>query len=310
MEKQSKINPNAAGALLAVTGGMCWGLSGTMGQYLFDVQGMDSRWLVPIRLGAAGVILLIYSFIRWGRRTVEPWTTRTSARELVLYGLCGVSFCQFFYFLTIQLSSAAIGTILQDLSPIFILTVACLTAHRKPKAYEIISIVCALSGIFLLTTHGNVHHLAMPASALLAGILCAICVMIYNVVPVHLMQVYPVPLLQGWAFLMGGVFFTLLFRPWTFRYTPTVQGIFGILFVVIVGNVMAFVMYMKGVSLIGPEKSILYGFSEPVTAAILSSALFHNAFTVWDFLGFALVFAMLALISAGGMREKAVRNTI
>ena len=48
-----------AGAICAAAGGVCWGLSGTMGEFLFQHEGMDSRWLVPIRLGTAGVILLI-----------------------------------------------------------------------------------------------------------------------------------------------------------------------------------------------------------------------------------------------------------
>ena len=45
------------GALLTMFGGMCWGVSGCVGQYLFTSQGMDSTWLVPIRLFLAGVIL-------------------------------------------------------------------------------------------------------------------------------------------------------------------------------------------------------------------------------------------------------------
>ena len=48
------------GALLTMFGGMCWGVSGCVGQYLFTRQGMDSTWLVPIRLFLAGVILCIY----------------------------------------------------------------------------------------------------------------------------------------------------------------------------------------------------------------------------------------------------------
>ena len=41
------------GIALTLLGGICWGVSGSIGQYLFDVEGMDSRWLVPIRLGLA-----------------------------------------------------------------------------------------------------------------------------------------------------------------------------------------------------------------------------------------------------------------
>ena len=90
-----------------------------------------------------------------------------------------------------------------------------------------------------------------------------------------------------------------MFRPWRFGYVPNLVGLGGIGFVVLVGNVAAFTCFMTGVKLIGPENGILYGFSEPVTAALLGVMLLGWPFTVWDALGFAAVFAMLALLSAG-----------
>ena len=81
------------------------------------------------------------------------------------------------------------------------------------------------------------------------------------------------------------------------------RGVGGILFVVLFGNLLAFNLYMSGVKLIGPEKSVLYGFSEPVTAAILAVALLSTPFTLWDALGFAAVFAMLVVLSFGGKRH-------
>ena len=42
-----RTNKELTGAILTTLGGICWGLSGSMGQYLFTRQGMDSRWLVP-----------------------------------------------------------------------------------------------------------------------------------------------------------------------------------------------------------------------------------------------------------------------
>ena len=74
---------------------------------------MDSRWLVPIRLGLAGILMLIFALWQLGPDMVmRPWKTKKSAVIMLVYGLAGVSACQFFYFLTIQLSSAGIGTIL------------------------------------------------------------------------------------------------------------------------------------------------------------------------------------------------------
>ena len=100
------MSDHAKGSLLTMFGGACWGVSGCVGQYLFTSQGMDSTWLVPIRLGLAGLILCAWYGARNWRQLVDPWRTARNARDLVIYGLAGVSCCQFLYFLTIQLSTA------------------------------------------------------------------------------------------------------------------------------------------------------------------------------------------------------------
>ena len=302
-----RTNKELTGAILTTLGGICWGLSGSMGQYLFTRQGMDSRWLVPIRLGLAGIILLLYCSRRFGRKVLSPWQNKTEARDLVIYGLLGVSCCQFLYFLTIQLSTAGAATILQDLSPIMILFVSCRQAKRAPELHEILAIALALAGVFLITTHGTTGSVAVPLPAIVTGVLSAVCVTIYNVTPQRLMRSYPVVLLQGWAFLMGGAASSLILRPWHFGYVPNAVGLFGIAFVVIVGNVLAFPLYIQGVKYIGPEKAILYGFSEPVSAAVIGTLFLGSPFTLFDAAGFALVFSMLALISLGG-RSSGSRN--
>jgi len=53
------------------------------------------------------------------------------------------------------------------------------------------------------------------------------------------------------------------------------------------------------VEYIGPDQGILYGFSEPITAAVAAVLIFGSKFTMWDLLGFACVFLMLAFISVG-----------
>lgn len=289
---------------MTLLGGVCWGLSGSMGQYLFTVQGMDSRWLVPIRLGLAGVLLLLLALWKAGpEMVIRPWKTKKSAAILLIYGLAGVSACQFLYFLTIQLSSAAIGTIMQDLSPVTILLVGCFLDKRAPRRIEILSIVLAIGGLVLLTTHGRPGNLAFSEMALLTGVGSALCVTLYNVVAERTQPDTPVIILQGWSFLMGGIAFSLLFRIWTYDYVPTAAGWFGVAFVVIVGNLLAFTLYIQGVRYIGAEKGILYGFSEPVTAAIVTFFVLKSAFTIWDLLGFAAIFLMIILLSLKGSKK-------
>lgn len=288
------------GALLTMGGAACWGISGCMGQYLFTRENMDSTWLVPIRLLLAGLLLCGYYFFKDRKQLFAPWNWKADPRntiDLLVYGLAGVSFCQFLYFLTIQLSTAGIATILQDLSPVLILLVLCLQQRRTPRLFELCSILLALLGVFLLTTHGSLTSLAVSPAALAAGLVCACTVVIYTMWPKRLQAQYPTPLLQGWAFLLGGAAFHLIFRPWTMGYVPSAVGVIGILVVVLVGNVTAFSLYMSGVPLIGPQRASLYSFAEPVTAAILSTLLLGSPFTLWDALGFGCIFVMLVLLS-------------
>ena len=288
------------GACLTMGGAACWGISGCMGQYLFTRENMDSTWLVPIRLLLAGLLLCGYYFFKDRKQLFAPWNWKADPRntiDLLVYGLAGVSFCQFLYFLTIQLSTAGIATILQDLSPVLILLVLCLQQRRTPRLFELCSILLALLGVFLLTTHGSLTSLAVSPAALSAGLVCACTVVIYTMWPKRLQAQYPTPLLQGWAFLLGGAAFHLIFRPWTMGYVPSAMGVIGILVVVLVGNVTAFSLYMSGVPLIGPQRASLYSFAEPVTAAILSTLLLGSPFTLWDALGFGCIFVMLVLLS-------------
>ena len=290
----------AKGSFLALFGAVCWGVSGCVAQYLFEYEGMDSNWLTPLRLGLAGVVLFLYYLLRSKKdrqALFAPWRDPRDAIDLVIYGLVGVSGCQFLYFLTIQLSTAGIATILQDLSPVLILLVLCLQQRRTPRLFELCSILLALLGVFLLTTHGSLTSLAVSPAALAAGLVCACTVVIYTMWPKRLQAQYPTPLLQGWAFLLGGAAFHLIFRPWTMGYVPSAVGVIGILVVVLVGNVTAFSLYMSGVPLIGPQRASLYSFAEPVTAAILSTLLLGSPFTLWDALGFGCIFVMLVLLS-------------
>ena len=162
------------GSALTMGGAACWGVSGCMGQYLFTREGMDSTWLVPIRLFLAGLILCGFFLIKDRKTLFDPWNVRKNPRnaiDLLVYGLAGVSCCQFTYFLTIQLSSAGMGTILQDVSPVIILLVVCIQQKRGPRVFEVCSILLALVGVFLITTHGwpSARRRWSPASSVPAA---------------------------------------------------------------------------------------------------------------------------------------------
>ena len=286
---------------MTLAAGITWGVSDGITQYLFSTEkGVDSTWLVTVRLLVSGFILFFYCLLKYKPKTVfAPWKTPKEAILLVLYGLVGISGSQLAFFTTIQLSSAGTATIMQSLSPIFVLFFGCIVSRRFPFLFEIISVILAIAGAFLLTTHGSPGTLVIAPLALVTGVLCAVAHMIYNVTPGVLMRKYPVVVLQAWAFVMGAIAFLIIFRPWRLNYVPSLRGIICICFIIFVSNIMAYTIYITGIKYVGPEKSVLYGFAEPVVAAIISTVFLGTPFKIYDAIGFALIFGMLLVISLG-----------
>ena len=59
------------------------------------------------------------------------------------------------------------------------------------------SILLALVGVFLITTHGSLTGLAVSPAALASGVVSACCVAIYTMWPKKLQEQYPTPMLQA-----------------------------------------------------------------------------------------------------------------
>ncbi|MCD7724427.1 MAG: DMT family transporter [Clostridiales bacterium] len=75
------------GAVLSVSGGAMWGVSGTCGQFLFTRKGLSCLWLTPIRLFLAGILLLAWCFCKDFKTSVQPWKNKRDCMDLFLYGL-------------------------------------------------------------------------------------------------------------------------------------------------------------------------------------------------------------------------------
>ena len=295
-EVEQRMMEESKGTLMAFVGATFWGISGCIGQYLFQYCGVVSTWLSPIRLLFSGIILFAFYLVKDKELLFRVWEKPLDVRDLLIYSIPGVACCQLTYLVTIQLASASIGTILQATAPAMILAYTCAREHRAPTLLELFAEVLALVGVFLLSTHGNLSNMAIPPLALLIGLLSAVCVVIYTLSPRRLQESFPTPLLQAWAGMLGGLLFSAIFRPWEAMPVITPQVVAGVFGVVVVGSILGYSFYLSGAKIIGAQKASLISFTEPVVAAIVSTTLLGTPFTGWDAAGFACLFGMLAMI--------------
>lgn len=285
------------GTFLTIAGGILWGISGVCGQFLFQNKDVTASWLVPLRLVTAGFLLLCYYVIRDKGKTFDIWKTKRNRIDIIIYGLAGMMLCQYSYFQTIEWSNAGTATVIQYLGPALIVVWVCLQTKRLPEKKEVLGVILAVTGIFLIATHGNPTTLALSQKALIMGLISAVSVVIYTVKPARMQAEFDTPLVLAWGMLIGGTALTLAFRPWNNKVIFDGETFTALAFIILFGTMAGFSMYMTGVKMIGSVKASLYSCVEPVASMVLTAVWMKVSFTTPDLIGTAFVIATIIILA-------------
>lgn len=287
------------GILLTILGGVFWGLSGVSGQYLFTEKEITPQWLVTMRLIMSGVIMIVVTAgsKKDKKYLFEIWKNKGDVLRLVVFSLLGMAACQFTYFVTIEKSNASTATILQYTAPVFIMVYFAVKNRVLPKLNEFCSLVFVVLGTFFIVTHGSLNDLAISKEAFVWGIVSAFNVVIYNIMPVKLMNKYGTGSVLGWGMLIGGVLMTAISKPWEIPGVWDIGTWIGLFAVIIGGTVLSFSLYLEGVRLIGASKASLFVSSEPLTSAVATALFMKTAFKFMDILGLFFILSGVGFLS-------------
>lgn len=297
-ENRTEKNRMITGTIVTIAGGILWGVSGVCGQYMFQNKGVTAPWLVSVRLVASGLLMLCYYFLTDREQTLAIWKSKRDRRDVLIYGLLGMMPCQYAYFQTIEWSNAGTATVIQYLGPALIVIWVCFRTKRMPTVQEVIGVILAVIGVFLIATHGNPTTLALSGRALLMGLASAVAVALYTLEPARLQKKYDTPLILAWGMAIGGIALTLISRPWTVKGIQADTEMFTALaFVVVFGTMAGFSLYMTGVKLIGSVKASLYACMEPVSSMILTVLWMKVNFTTPDLIGTLFVIATIIILA-------------
>lgn len=304
-ENRTEKNRIITGTIVTIAGGILWGVSGVCGQYMFQNKGVTAPWLVSVRLVAAGLLMLCYYFLTDREQTLAIWKSKRDRRDVLIYGLLGMMPCQYAYFQTIEWSNAGTATVIQYLGPALIVIWVCFRTKRMPTVQEVIGVILAVIGVFLIATHGNPTTLALSGRALLMGLASAVAVALYTLEPARLQKKYDTPLILAWGMAIGGIALTLISRPWTVKGIQADTEMFTALaFVVVFGTMAGFSLYMTGVKLIGSVKASLYACVEPVSSMILTVLWMKVKFTTPDLIGTLFVIATIIILAIPTKKHK------
>ena len=285
------------GIILTLLGATLWGVSGTSVQFVGNFRNMNLEWLLTMRLITAGLLTVLYGWIRQGNTIFNVFRNWRDTLGLVIFGVFGMALCQYTYFRSIVIAGAGIATVLQYLAPSMIIIYLLMRYGKRPSTGEIISVILALVGTICLMGNNGFSFESFRSDVLFWGLLSAVGVAVYSVSPVRLLATYGTIPIVGFGMLLSGLVAAALFQqPHSYAKWDvwTVVGCFNVVFL---GTIVSFNAYLEGVKRIGAVSGSILSSIEPISAAFFGWALLGNQFNWVGILGMAMIIATVIIIA-------------
>lgn len=285
------------GIILTLLGATLWGVSGTSVQFVGNFRNMNLEWLLTMRLITAGLLTVLYGWIRQGNTIFNVFRNWRDTLGLVIFGVFGMALCQYTYFRSIVIAGAGIATVLQYLAPSMIIIYLLMRYGKRPSTGEIISVILALVGTICLMGNNGFSFESFRSDVLFWGLLSAVGVAVYSVSPVRLLATYGTIPIVGFGMLLSGLVAATLFQQPHSYATWDVWTVVGCFNVVFLGTIVSFNAYLEGVKRIGAVPGSILSSIEPISAAFFGWALLGNQFNWVGILGMAMIIATVIIIA-------------
>jgi drug/metabolite transporter (DMT)-like permease len=293
----------AVGYAMVAAAAVLFGVNGTVSKVALS-SGLSSVRLTEARsagalLGLAVVVLL-----------TAPRSLRTTRRELprlALFGIVGVAFVQWFYFVAIHRLAVGIALLIQYLAPLLIALWARYVGHEHVRRRIWAALALALAGLGLIVQIWNGVHL--DGIGLAAAFASAAVYAFYILSAERAIVDRDTISLLCWGFLFATVFWSIAQPWWSFparavARTVTLQGHLAgvhlpvwalVLWVVVLGTIAPFGLVVGALRHISATRAGVTAMLEPVVATVVAWVWLGETLGAVQLAGAAVVLAGILL---------------
>lgn len=303
----------ATGIVDTLVGASLWGFSGACAQLLYRNPAITPEFVTMVRALVTFLILGCAALLLFRKRFFGLLQDKASRGRLLLYGI-GLFGSQIAYAFSVQATNAGTATVLQSLFMVVVMAFTCITLRHLPRIAEVVGLVLALAGTWLIVTGGNPSSISLPASGLLWCLANILSVAVYVIAPKSLYDTWgSFPVIA--AGMMISALCSLVF--WAVTALPSGtpmpalnmnEAVLLVVGVAIIGTVIAFALYLSGVAMVGPILGSLLSTAEPLSAVVLSAVWLATPFKGTDFLGMAFVIGMIIVVSLPSRQPRKQRS--
>ena len=286
--------------LLAAT---LFAVNGTVSKVILDA-GLPSSRLAEIRSTGAlvglGLVLALTS----------PARLRLRARELptlVLFGVFGLAFVQWFYFVAIHRLAIGIALLLQYLAPLLVALWARFVYREHVRRRIWVALGLALIGLSLVVEVWS--GLALDGRGVAACFAAALSYAFYILVAEHAVSTRDPISVSCYGFLFASLFWAAIRPWWTFpgsvvaRSTPLLGHLSGlhaqvwtlVAWMIVLGTIVPFALVVTALRHVSATRAGIAAMLEPVIAIVVAWAWLGQALHAAQLAGGAVVLAAIAL---------------
>jgi drug/metabolite transporter (DMT)-like permease len=241
---------------------------------------------------------------------VAPARLRVRPRELpylALFGIAGLAFVQWLYFLAIHRMAIGIALLIQYLAPLFIALWARFGLHEPVRRRIWLALALALAGLALIVDvrHGG----TVSTTGVVFAFGAALTYALYILLAEHALGPRDAVSLLAWGFGFGALFFAVISAWWSFpaHVVGADHSLLGHLehehlpvwslmaWMILPGTIIPFILLVSALRHLPATRVAIIAMLEPVVATAVAWAWLGESLGAIQLAGAAVVLAAIVL---------------
>ncbi len=292
------------GYAMAASAAVIWGVNGAVSKTILST-GVPSERLAQVRsLGAALGLVAILAVTAPSRLRL----TRREVPYLVAFGVAGLAFVQWFYFLAIHRLDIGVALLIEYLAPLLVALWAHLAYHEPVRRRIWAALALALIGLGLIVNlFGGGASLSTAGVAFALG--GAFAYALYVLLAEHVVGGRDPVSLLAWGFLFASLFWAVLVPWWSFpaqafTRSTSLHGHLQAIhlpvwtlaaWMIFLGTVTPFFLLVSALRHLSATRVGIVAMLEPVAGAVVAWAWLGETFGGVQLVGAAVVLAAIVL---------------
>ncbi len=288
---------------MAAAAAILWAVNGTVSKVIL-ASGLSSLRLAQVRSTGALVGLVLVLVV------TVPSRLRVSRRELpflAVFGICGLAFVQWFYFLAIHRLAIGIALLIEYLAPLLVALWAHFAFHEPVRRRIWVALALALSGLGLIVdVHGGGSLSGAGVGFALAA---AVAYALYILLAEHALGGRDAVSLLAWGFGFAAVFWAVISPWWSFpggvaaSHVSLLGHLAGrhlpvwslMIWMVVLGTIVPFFLLVSALRHLPATRVGIIAMLEPIVATLVAWAWLGESLGAVQLTGASVVLTAIVL---------------